>query len=466
MSQTLNTRQLPLRITHTGTAQEQYTYDANANLTAIDDQLPNLNNRSMTYDNLDRLITAAGPWGEGIFTYDAIDNLRTTTVGSRSTVASYVSNRLSSLATNGVPSAYTYDSNGNLTARGAQEFAFDIGNRMSAATAKATYAYDGLGRRTWLAYAGGTAKQQIYSQAGQLLYSARSGQAAVRNVYLGAKLIAESNASTGTVFTHTDVLGSVIARTNVSGALLSRTTFEPYGAAANGTAPTGVGFTGHVHDADTALVYMQQRYYDPVAGRFLSVDPVVTDAKTGEQFNRYSYGNNNPYKFKDPNGKFAIVALLPAFVDAVVAAIASNTGAAVVGVAGGVAIGAVVSSPTSQNGNNGAAAAPAAAEGAPAASGAEGPSKPKESGSYTNTHESGKTYDGKGSRERSQESGRRVEGETGDKHTATDWTPAKDSREGFQQESKRLDSNGGSKSDANYNKIESPGKKMREQDAN
>jgi len=48
---------------------------------------------------------------------------------------------------------------------------------------------------------------------------------------------------------------------------------------------------------------MQQRYYDPVAGRFLSVDPVTTDAKTGDHFNRYVYAENNPYKFKDPDGR-------------------------------------------------------------------------------------------------------------------------------------------------------------------
>ena len=69
--------------------------------------------------------------------------------------------------------------------------------------------------------------------------------------------------------------------------------------------PTTVGFTGHVNDADTGLVYMQQRYYEPYAGRFLSVDPVTTDAKTGSSFNRYVYGNSNPYKFKDPDGRFA-----------------------------------------------------------------------------------------------------------------------------------------------------------------
>ncbi len=58
-----------------------------------------------------------------------------------------------------------------------------------------------------------------------------------------------------------------------------------------------------MNDIDTGLVYMQQRYYDPIAGRFLSIDPVVTDANTGGSFNRYNYAENNPYKFIDPDGR-------------------------------------------------------------------------------------------------------------------------------------------------------------------
>jgi uncharacterized protein RhaS with RHS repeats len=50
---------------------------------------------------------------------------------------------------------------------------------------------------------------------------------------------------------------------------------------------------------------MQQRYYDPVAGRFLSIDPVTTDANTGSSFNRYFYANNSPYKYVDPDGRKA-----------------------------------------------------------------------------------------------------------------------------------------------------------------
>lgn len=33
------------------------------------------------------------------------------------------------------------------------------------------------------------------------------------------------------------------------------------------------------------------------------VDPVKPDSRTGANFNRYSYANNNPYKYKDPDGR-------------------------------------------------------------------------------------------------------------------------------------------------------------------
>lgn len=92
-------------------------------------------------------------------------------------------------------------------------------------------------------------------------------------------------------YIHTDALGSPVAHSDSAGNVISRTSYEPYGRAAGGVTPT-IGFTGHVNDADTGLVYMQQRYYDPVAGRFLSVDPVTTDSNSGTSFNRYTYASN------------------------------------------------------------------------------------------------------------------------------------------------------------------------------
>jgi uncharacterized protein RhaS with RHS repeats len=58
---------------------------------------------------------------------------------------------------------------------------------------------------------------------------------------------------------------------------------------------------------------MQQRYYDPEVGRFLSVDPVGVDVATGANFNRYWYGNNNPYRYIDPDGRVPVLVAAAVF---------------------------------------------------------------------------------------------------------------------------------------------------------
>jgi hypothetical protein len=48
---------------------------------------------------------------------------------------------------------------------------------------------------------------------------------------------------------------------------------------------------------------MQARYYDPVIGRFYSNDPVGWVPRNPvHSFGRYTYANNNPYKYTDPTG--------------------------------------------------------------------------------------------------------------------------------------------------------------------
>jgi RHS repeat-associated protein len=105
-------------------------------------------------------------------------------------------------------------------------------------------------------------------------------------------------------YQHTDALGSPVAVSNQTGAVIDRTNYDPYGGAINKTMD-GIGYTGHVMDPVTGLTYMQQRYYDPAIGRFLSVDPVTASSVTGANFNRYWYANNNPYRFIDPDGRLA-----------------------------------------------------------------------------------------------------------------------------------------------------------------
>ncbi len=116
-------------------------------------------------------------------------------------------------------------------------------------------------------------------------------------------------------YIHTDYLGSVAAKTNSSGQIVARFHYAPFGAPDSGEdINNSNGYTGHVFDDELSLSYMQARYYDPVIGRFYSNDPMDAQAHLAKGnihgFNRYTYANNNPYKYVDPDGEAPIVPVL------------------------------------------------------------------------------------------------------------------------------------------------------------
>lgn len=47
---------------------------------------------------------------------------------------------------------------------------------------------------------------------------------------------------------------------------------------------------------------MNGRVYSSTLGRMLSPDPVTQAPENGQNYNRYSYANNNPLKYSDPSG--------------------------------------------------------------------------------------------------------------------------------------------------------------------
>lgn len=59
------------------------------------------------------------------------------------------------------------------------------------------------------------------------------------------------------VYIHTDALGSVVAETDANRNVLERREYEPYGQQLAPAVKNGPGYTGHVQDAGTGLVYMQ-----------------------------------------------------------------------------------------------------------------------------------------------------------------------------------------------------------------
>lgn len=111
-------------------------------------------------------------------------------------------------------------------------------------------------------------------------------------------------ASAGNVtYIYTDPQGTPLAEADASGNITATFDYKPYGSQALGSAPNGPAYTGHVNDPDTNFVYMQARYYDASAGRFLSVDPAAVTAADTFNFNRYGYAGNNPAKNVDPDGR-------------------------------------------------------------------------------------------------------------------------------------------------------------------
>ncbi|QSX77107.1 RHS repeat domain-containing protein [Agrilutibacter solisilvae] len=350
---TQNVRGLPARSFDAyGTTEildDRYDFDGNGNVAAITDGLTGSNqrgNRTMTYDRLDRLVrTESLMFGTAMnsaatFTYDALDNLTRVFRNSRSDQAgrdwNYFydgTNRLTSIeqySTGATVTGLDYDEQGNLEQKSVSEsnnllFDFDYGNRLrkvSRATATtpeaiSAYLYDGLGRRIWDNNSAATgkagSKYSLYSKDGQLLIASdlRAGKA-FEYMYLAGSLVAirEAVGSGGTYvyetkYQHTDALGSPVAVTKADRALdEQRTEYEPYGKVLQPLpVEDGPGYTGHVLDAATGMNYMQQRYYDPAIGLFLSVDPVTAYGGDVRHFNRYAYAYNNPYRFTDPDGR-------------------------------------------------------------------------------------------------------------------------------------------------------------------
>ena len=83
--------------------------------------------------------------------------------------------------------------------------------------------------------------------------------------------------------------------------------FTPFGAPRGevaGSWPDRRGFLGKPVDADTGLTDVGARKYDPVLGRFLSLDPVF-DPADPQSLNGYAYANGNPATFSDPTGLYA-----------------------------------------------------------------------------------------------------------------------------------------------------------------
>jgi len=132
-----------------------------------------------------------------------------------------------------------------------------------------------------------------------------------------------NNGSKQLLYTVIDHLGSPLAITNGSGSLLEEYSFDSWGRRrdpsnwlyANVPAPSHLirGYTMHEHLDEETLINMNGRVYDPVLGRFIQPDRYIIQPDNLQNFNRFAYCLNNPLKYTDPTGNFAVEAAIVAF---------------------------------------------------------------------------------------------------------------------------------------------------------
>jgi RHS repeat-associated protein len=123
-----------------------------------------------------------------------------------------------------------------------------------------------------------------------------------------------AHAAKRTIHFYNDIAGTPqMAVDATSGQVLWKETYRPYGERINNSPASATGkgqneLYFHGKQAETlnngvTIQYFGARYTMPgLTDRFTSVDPVHFQESSVHSFNRYAYGNNNPYRFVDPDG--------------------------------------------------------------------------------------------------------------------------------------------------------------------
>jgi len=113
-----------------------------------------------------------------------------------------------------------------------------------------------------------------------------------------------------------DVWGNILKeKSNVNPSYATVKEFNPF------------RYRGYVYDTDTGLYYLQSRYYDPKAGRFINADDtayVDTNSGTPLSTNMFAYCENNPVNKVDPNGYWSITitrGMVAGFIDLIISII-------------------------------------------------------------------------------------------------------------------------------------------------
>ncbi|GGA59604.1 hypothetical protein GCM10007416_35760 [Kroppenstedtia guangzhouensis] len=107
-----------------------------------------------------------------------------------------------------------------------------------------------------------------------------------------------------TYYYQTNYWGDVTALTDSTGEVVATYEYDAFGnlLKETGTVENPYRYAGYRYDEVTGLYYLQSRYYSPETGRFLTRDSFEGFEDEQLSLNRYTYVENNPVNFTDPDG--------------------------------------------------------------------------------------------------------------------------------------------------------------------
>ncbi len=320
-----------------GVANFSYAFDTIGNLASRADTFQGTT-EAFCYDNLNRLTDSAfvsggstciTGTGRKTVSYSAIGNILSKTgIGSYGYPASgggagsrpHAVSSVAGTVNGAVNPAYSYDANGNMTAgagRAVSWTAFNMAATITQGANAYAFTYDSEHQRIKQVAPG---LMTLYLNAqGAMSEKLVGGSSTTWRDYLytDGKLAAQRDrvVSTGTVtwsYFVTDHLGSAAVITSAAGTVTERLSYDAWGKRRNANGTDAVcgtitsaatrGFTGHEMLGGLCLVNMNARIYDPDLGRFMAADTHVTDPLNLQDWNAYTYVNNNPLSFTDPTG--------------------------------------------------------------------------------------------------------------------------------------------------------------------
>jgi RHS repeat-associated protein len=323
-----------------------YNYDKDGFVTKITQRSANntvIDERAFTHDELGNITSVTVTGGEtATYSYDPAYRLLSVDSNNNSHDQTYtydtVGNRLS-MTQNGTSYFYIYNNNGNRLN--------EIRTGSVAGTLLYSYDYDDNGSRIAKRNAGGSViESSIYNQKklitqqtingntinfnydpsyyritktnntdthnylleGEHLEATYDANNKLKASYLRGVVIDEIingfeqdiNGKLVNQSYHHDQVNSVVATTDHNGAPTQTKAYSPFGLnlASTGNNDNKLAYTGRELDDESGLYYYRARYYDSLAGRFLSEDPLGFEAGV----NFYAYVNNNPLNSNDPSG--------------------------------------------------------------------------------------------------------------------------------------------------------------------